>query len=115
MSEIIFSSAVAGLCTIAVAIIGASSARDRKKAEEDRAEAKAERDKAAARAAMRAQENRLSMAMQSANCKLAVVTAKAVLHQHTNGDVEEAMTAAQIAEEEYTEFIREVSAEKITK
>ena len=48
MSEIIFSSAIAGLCTIAVAIIGASSARDRKKAEEDRAEAKAERDKAAA-------------------------------------------------------------------
>lgn len=115
MSSDIITACISGLMTIIVTVIGVLGAKDRKKANKDREEAKDERREASEKAKIRAKESRLSMAMQNANCMLAVVTAKAVLHQHTNGDVEEAMNAAQTAETDYNEFLREISAEKITK
>ncbi len=52
------------------------------------------------------------MEFMSASCKLGVVTAKAVTGQHTNGDVEEAMQAAQ---NRYYNFINLAVAKQIVR
>ena len=99
---------VTGLFSLLVVWVQVRSDRDKK----ERAADKAEVEK---HAAVRAEESRLSMEFMSASCKLGVVTAKAVTGQHTNGDVEEAMQAAQAAQNRYYSFINSTAAKQIVR
>ena len=92
---------VSGAALVWVAVIQTRSKKDRERTEK--------------RAARRVEESRLSMQMQAAGLKLALVTAKTVQNQKTNGDVEEAMAAAEIAQAAYDDFIRALAAEQATK
>ena len=94
---------VTGLFSVLVVWVQVCSDRDKKEREADKAEVERH-------AAVRAEESRLSMEFMSASCKLGVVTAKAVTGQHTNGDVEEAMQAAQ---NRYYNFINSTAAKQI--
>lgn len=100
MTEIICA-ALAMITAIIVAVIETRNHKQHKRTE--------------ARAEMRAQESRLSMEMMYANCALALITAKKLAGMHTNGDVEEAMNAAREAQKAYEDFVRDLTAEKITK
>ena len=100
MTEII-STFITGLFGLLVVWIEVRTSKDRKRTE--------------ARAAVRAKESRLSMAMSAANTKQGIVTAKAVTHQHTNGDVEEAIVAAKAAQAEYQAFVEGIASEHVTK
>lgn len=51
----------------------------------------------------------IQMEMVQAELKLSKVTAKAVLNQKCNGDVEEAMSWAQRVEIKYADYMRRVS------
>lgn len=55
------------------------------------------------------------MDLMSANCALSLTTAKKLAGMHTNGDVEEAMTAAREAQEAYTDFIHRQAADQVSK
>lgn len=100
--------AINATALIVVALIEAAAAWDRR-------QAKTERSRAERRAARRAEESRLSMDLMSANCALALTTAKKLAGMHTNGDVEEAMTAAREAQEAYTKFIQRQAADQVAK
>lgn len=97
----IFSAVISGVFAVIICIIEVRATRDRKRTE--------------ARAAVRAKESRLAMKMQAANTELGVVTAKAVTHQHANGDIEEAIKAAEKAQQEYQAFLEEIASEHVTK
>lgn len=99
---------VTALAAVAVALIEAAAAWDRR-------QAKAERRRVERRAARRAEESRLSMDLMSANCALALTTAKKLAGMHTNGDVEEAVQAARAAQEAYTDFLQQQAAEQVAK
>ncbi|MEG0778409.1 MAG: hypothetical protein RSG55_06135 [Oscillospiraceae bacterium] len=94
--------------TIIIALIELRSAKERKQTKEEVL-------RTGQRADRRAEESRLSMELMSASCKLGVVTAKAVTHQHVNGDVEEAMTAAKEAQEQYDKFLHKLAAKQTVK
>lgn len=96
------------IALVLVALIEAAAAWDRR-------QAKRERERAERRATRRAEESRLSMDLMSANCALSLTTAKKLAGMHTNGDVEEAMTAAREAQEAYTEFIHRQAADQVSK
>ena len=96
------------VCGIIVAFLELRGSRERK-------DAKLELERTERRAVRRAEESRLSMELMSANCKLGVVTAKAVTHQHVNGDVEAAMEAAKEAQKKYDDFLRSLAAAQATK
>jgi len=51
----------------------------------------------------------IQMEMSQAGLKLSKVTAKAVLNQKTNGDVEEAMCWAKEVEIKYNDYLRRIS------
>ena len=68
-----------------------------------------------ARAARRAKESRLAMELMYATCSLSLTTAKKLSGMHTNGDVEEAMTAAVAAKENYVDFVRTEAANNFAK
>ena len=92
---------IAGLSAVTVAIIERRNAKQNKKTE--------------ARAEQRALESRLSMDLMYANCALSLTTAKKLANMHTNGDVEEAMDAAQKAQDAYNDFLRDTVAHRVTK
>ena len=94
---------VTALAAVAVALIEAAAAWDRR-------QARAERQRTERRSARRAEESRLSMELMSANCALALTTAKKLAGMHTNGDVEEAMEAAKTAQERYVDFLQQQAA-----
>lgn len=71
--------------------------------------------RAEARAARRATESRLAMDLMYANCSLSLTTAKKLAGQHTNGDVEEAMAAAEAARTAYIGFVRGEAAHNVAK
>lgn len=100
--------AVTALAAVAVALIEAAAAWDRR-------QARAERQRTERRSARRAEESRLSMELMSANCALALTTAKKLAGMHTNGDVEEAMEAAKTAQERYVDFLQQQAAEQVAK
>lgn len=50
------------------------------------------------------------MELMYATCSLSLTTAKKLAGLHTNGDVEEAMTAADSAKEAYVDFVRDEAA-----
>jgi len=60
-------------------------------------------------AELRNEGSLIQMEMGQANLKLAKVTAKAVLNQKTNGDVEEAMNWAREVEIKYCEYLRRIA------
>lgn len=99
---------ITALAAVAVALIEAAAAWDRR-------QARAERQRTERRAARRAEESRLSMELMSANCALALTTAKKLAGMHTNGDVEEAMEAAKTAQERYVDFLQQQAAEQVAK
>jgi len=100
MLEIVCS-ILAGAFAVLVAVVETRSKRDRQKSEE--------------RAIRRTEESRLSMELISANCKLSMVTAKKVLSQKTNGDVEEAFEAAKVAQENYSSYLMKLAAQQASK
>lgn len=100
--------AVTALAAVAVALIEAAAAWDRR-------QARAERQRTERRSARRAEESCLSMELMSANCALALTTAKKLAGMHTNGDVEEAMEAAKTAQERYVDFLQQQAAEQVAK
>lgn len=55
------------------------------------------------------------MELMYANCSLSLTTAKKLAGLHTNGDVEEAMTAADNAKEAYVNFVRDEAARNFSK
>ena len=67
------------------------------------------------RAARRATESRLAMDLMYATCSLSLTTAKKLAGQHTNGDVEEAMDAAEAARTAYIGFVRSEAAHNVSK
>ena len=71
--------------------------------------------RAEARAARRATESRLAMDLMYASCSLSLTTAKKLAGQHTNGDVEEAMEAAEAARTAYIGFVRSEAAHNVSK
>ena len=71
--------------------------------------------RADARAARRATESRLAMDLMYATCSLSLTTAKKLAGQHTNGDVEEAMRAAETARTAYIGFVRSEAAHSVSK
>ena len=100
MTEIICA-AITAAAAIFVAVIERRNFKQNKKIEE--------------RAEQRAQESRLSMDLMYANCALSLTTAKKLANMHTNGDVEEAMTAAQKAQDAYNDFLRDLVSHNVTK
>lgn len=99
---------ISGVFMVAVAIVEAIAAKDRRSA-------KREREKAQARAERREKESILAMEMMDANCALGLITAKKLAGHKTNGDVEEAMEKAAQARENYEKFIREQAAHQVNK
>ena len=67
------------------------------------------------RAERRAKENRLAMDLMYASCALSLTTAKKLAGMHTNGDVEDAMAAAEKAQGAYQSFARDEAAKNFTK
>lgn len=100
MVEIICA-AIAAVATIVSAYIAVAQKRENKKID--------------ARAERRAMESRLSMDLMYASCALSLTTAKKLANMHTNGDVEEAMDAAENAQKAYINFVRDEAARTITK
>lgn len=100
MVEIICAT-IAGACAIISAVVARNASRSAKRSD--------------ARAKRRTEESRLAMDLMYANCALALVTAKKVTGHQTNGDVEEAMTNAQKAQNAYINFIRDQAAQNVSK
>lgn len=93
---------------IIVAVIEATAARDRKKADADRKEI-LERSK------IRAEESKLSMSLQCSTCELSLETAKALRDGHTNGTMDKRVSDAEAALEAYNKFIKNEAAEAVSK
>ena len=55
------------------------------------------------------------MDLMYATCSLSLTTAKKLAVQHTNGDVEEAMRAAETARTAYIGFVRSEAAHSVSK
>ena len=68
-----------------------------------------------ARAQRREKESRLAMELMYATCSMSLTTAKKLAGQHTNGDVEEAMRAAETARTAYIGFVRSEAAHSVSK
>ena len=105
--ETIIAAVIAAASAVTIAIIEKRAADDRKKAEEDR-------NRVEERAKIRERESRLSMEMMNATCALSLVAAKKLTGQHTNGDVEEAMTKARAAQAKYDDFIKDTVAHQVS-
>ena len=92
---------IAAIATVVASAAGARTARYVKRSE--------------TRAARRAHESRLAMELMYANCALSLVTAKKLNGHQTNGDVEEAMEAANKARDNYMSFVRDEAAKNFSK
>lgn len=92
---------IAGACTVLAAL-----AERRSRLSAKRSEVRAQR---------RERENRLAMDLMYANCALSLTTAKKLAGMHTNGDVEEAMEAAEAARTAYIGFVRSEAAHNVSK
>ena len=99
---------ISGLFMVVVALIEAQAAKDRKKTKEETKRHKQHEDE-------RAQELRLSMRLIHATLQLGVVSANALTGGHNNGNVERARLAAEKAEEEYDNFLKELGTNQVAK
>lgn len=91
--------AIAAVSGIAVAVIGHSTQKRNKLAEEH--------------AAARERESLLSLRMMDATLQLSVVTSNALTGGHNNGNVERARKAAQDVGAEYEDFMRKLTAHEV--
>jgi adenylosuccinate synthase len=87
----IVQTAISALGAIGVAYVGVHQRRDKQTND------------------LRNEGSLIQMEMAQTNLDLAKVTAKAVLNQKCNGDVEEAMKRAREVEARYDEYLRRVS------
>lgn len=87
----IFTTLISTAGAIGVAYIGAHQRRDKKIND------------------LRQEGNLVQMEMLQANLNLAQVTAKAVMNQEVNGDLEEALDWAKKVNIKYSEYLRRVS------
>lgn len=99
---------ISALALIAVAVIEALAARDRKKADADR-KAILERSE------IRAQESRLSMALMESTCELSLETVKALRDGCTNGTLDGHVERAEKALDAYNDFLRDETAHAVSK
>ena len=100
MTEVICA-LIAGICTVFAALAERRGRISSKRME--------------ARAVRREKESRLAMDLMYATCSLSLTTAKKLAGQHTNGDVEEAMRAAETARTAYIGFVRSEAAHSVSK
>jgi hypothetical protein len=91
---------ISGIFALLVVLLEVRVARDRKQTEK--------------RAAVRAKESKLAMKMQDASLSLSLATAIAVERGETNGEMKTARDKAQIAQDEYEDFVRELASEQAT-
>lgn len=91
----VLSTAISAAGAIGVAYIGVHQRKDRKN--NDKCEA------------LRSEGALLQLEMTQAELKLSKVTAKAVLNQKTNGDVEEAMNWVKEVEIKFADYMRRTS------
>ena len=99
---------IPGVFALAIAIIEALAAKDRKRA-------KAASEKQEKRAAQRAEESRLSMQMMDATLQLSIVCANALAGGHNNGNVERAKAAAEKAQADYEKFVQKLASNELAK
>ena len=92
---------IAALSAVAVAIVEARTAKDRRSTQ--------------IRAERREKESRLSMELMSATCELSVVTAVALRDHHTNGNLQPALDKAKKAQDSYQSFLRDEAAHAVAK
>lgn len=92
---------IAAASSITVAVLERRAAQDRKREQ--------------VRMDRRERESRLSMDLMSATCELSVVTATAMREGHTNGTLQPALDAAQKAQENYRNFLRDEAAHAVAK
>ena len=101
--------AIIGLIqAVAVALLGGMFARNSKKNKDNEARI----DK---RAEIRAKESQLSMRLMAASVNLGVATCIAVKEGSVNGKMNAALKSAELAQQEYYQFINSVAAEQIIK
>jgi H+/gluconate symporter-like permease len=102
---------IAAISAIIVAFIGYFAAKNQKKQTEliqaIDTKNEADRKRAEAKAEARRKESLLSMELMNATCRLCMITAKKITDQRINGDLKEAMDAANIAQHNYDTFIRQ--------
>ena len=100
--------AIAAAAAIAVAIIEAIAARDRRRTkklvEENRV-----------RAERREKESRLSMDLMYSTCGLSIDTARALREGHTNGTLAGDLDQAKAAMGAYDDFVRQEAAHAVAK
>ena len=92
---------------VSVAVIGGFFSKESKKR-------KADQTKMDERAKLRAEESHLAMQLMSANASLASATGLALKEGRTNGKMDEALMAAQRAQQEYYAFINRVASTQMT-
>jgi hypothetical protein len=92
---------------IVVALIEAFAAKERKCAKDDR-------ERSEQRSKLRSRESLLAMKLADANIELGLATALAVELQHTNGEIKAAQEKAREAQQEYQDFMRELTASQVT-
>lgn len=109
---------IQAISVVFVAIIGLIAEKDRRTRKKEREEYNSyiekQQEEAKEREALAEQRLKLFMQMENAGLKLAIVTAKKLMNQKTNGDVEEAFNAAQEAKAAYGDFINEVVNQHIS-
>ena len=91
---------ISGIFALLVVLLEVRVARDRKQTEK--------------RAAVRAKESKLAMKMQDASLSLSLATCIAVERGETNGEMKTARDKAQVAQEEYEDFVHELASEQAT-
>jgi hypothetical protein len=100
---------IPAVATVAVAIIEALAARDRKQAKEDRAaaEQRAAEEKAHREAKEQAREQLLLILVESTGAAIALgeATGHAMQRGHTNGDMEAALEYAATVKHKQKEFL----------
>ena len=101
--------AIVGLIqAVMVAIIGGMFALGQKRQ-------KSEEAKTDKRAELRAKESQLSMRLMAASVNLGVATCIAVKEGAVNGRMDAALKSAELAQQEYYQFINSVAADQIIK
>jgi hypothetical protein len=95
----IISATISGLTAIIVSYIGVSQKKNQKKSEKQEA--------------FKAEGALIQMEMIQAELKLSKVTAKAVMNQKCNGDVEDAMEWARRVEIKYADYMRRVTQQVV--
>ena len=99
---------ISGAALIAVAIIEAIAAGNRRRDKEDKERTRQNEER-------RAKESRLCMQFMDASLDLGLATALAVENRTVNGEMKAARAKAKRAQAEYDKFIQETASREIAK